>query len=249
MLEGASNVALWLRHLKPALDALDTSYWHVLHSSAAPYDGIPKPIPPRAEVIQLLSKCAYKVPEPVPQECIDNYIHLHYLKPNEILQDWLAKDKVVHALFMSTLQGHIKDRVANTKHAFEAYNIIKNLYRALMPNTVTTWNKWTNYFFEEHNDAKDFVDEWNDRLEELLKTCGQGAVSTRAQILQFVAAATRRQESVSNWARYLRVDMDAPDSLKRVQADFLLDQDCICDPDYFCSFERGHNTRAQPGFF
>lgn len=240
MLEGAVNIALWMARLKPALDRLDRAYWPILHASEVPSHGVIKVLPSRAHVIQILSKSSGRNPshsEPVPKESVDTYLEEYYLRPNAMVQNWLAMDKKLHTLLLSTLQGHIKDRVAHTEHAFDAYNIIKNSYRALMPNIMVKWTKWTRFVYDpESHSAQEFTEEWNDHLDNLLTTCGHDTVSASAQVFQFIAAVTFAQECMHPWARHLRVDMSAPDALERVQADFLMDQERRMDPDYCRGF-------------
>lgn len=235
-LEGAANFALWQSCLKSALDNQDETLWAILQGTSKPSDLSVKSVPKRAEILQSLEKNRAKHLGPPTDEEVKLYIDENYVKPNGEVKNWLAKDKKVHEFLMSTLEGHVKDRVANTKHAFEAYNILKNLYRSIAPNIVGKWTNWINDTFDEGLTAEGFVTGWNKSLKEVLDTCGQDAVSPRAQICQFIVAATFEQERVRAWARHLRVDLNAPDALDRVQADFMMDQGSRVDPDYFGTY-------------
>lgn len=235
-LEGAANFALWQSCLKSALDNKDETLWSILQGTGKPLDLSVKSVPKRTEILQILEKNRGKNLGPPTDEEVISYIEVNYLKPNAEVKVWLAQDKKVHELLNNTLEGRVKDRVANTKHAFEAYNILKNLYRAIAPNILGKWTNWTNDVFEEGLTAEGFVTGWNKSLKELLDTCGQDAVSPRAQICQFIIAVTFVQERMRAWVRHLRVDLDTPDALDRVQADFMMDQGSRVDPDYFDTY-------------
>lgn len=235
-LNGAADFALWQYRLKLGLDTLDATYWNVLLANSVPHDGILEPIPPRAEVIQYMSEVTGITPETVPREEVDRYIDKHFLKPNAEVKVWLAKDNKVRSLLMHTLEDHVKDRVAHTTHAFEAYNILKNLYRAIAPNIISKWTTWLNCIFDEDAHPESFIHGWDAALKDLLDTFGQDAVSVRVQVCQFISAVTRQRDDMHAWVRHLRVDLDAPDALDRVRHDFIMDQGQRVDPDYFGGF-------------
>lgn len=150
------------------------------------------------------------------------------IRENKRLELWQTGDMEVFPLLKATLAPEVADKIQEAQSAYEAYNKIVSSYDHFSQSRkFKAWKSWITFFYAaEHVEPEHFLADWQDALQDFIAAHGEGAITEKAQYLQFLWAVQHSYEmGMRNWYPDPRIDLGAPDFLDEVYDDFLEDAD------------------------